>query len=519
MGGRWQTAVAVLLSLGVIAGLVAASGPRIQAGDPLPRDRGVGVVAKPDPPKLRTDVLLLKPVAVDLGPVPAPVSVAPPEDPLVQELTVRLQQAIRDAGNAGRSAVNVIDADGRVVFDSGGTTPLIPASTAKLVSAAMVLVTLGPDRTLATTVDTAGPVGPDGTVVGDLVLRGGGDPTLVSDTYVTTRTNPDRPMTPIAQLADQVVAAGVTRVQGRVVGDPGFLVGPALAEGWPPRYLEDLDATPITGLTIDQGFTYVQEGGSLRARAATDPAAEAAAALTTALRARGVTVDGQPTADGADIPVGPVTLGRLESPPVSVLLQHMVQESDNHIADTLFRAAGRHAAGDGAFADAADLLDEVLAALQLDWSTTVMADGSGLSRADLIPPALLTTLNYRMTNSTVGPAWQDLMAVSGVSGTLERRLTDSIAELRLRGKTGSLGDVRAISGAVVGPDGRPLYVTVTSNGLERAQLDNARRLQDLVVLALAAQLYGCVELPPEVTAAPATPPPPDALPPLPRHSC
>ena len=154
------------------------------------------------------------------------------------------------------------------------------------------------------------------------------------------------------------------------------------------------------------------------------------------------------------------------------------------------------------FEDAGALLGDVLAVLELDWSSVAMADGSGLSRASAIPAGTLTSLNYRMTNSLLGAAWQDLMAVSGVSGTLERRLVDTIAELRLRGKTGSLGDVSALTGAVVGPDGQPLYFTVIANELEGP------------VLALAAEEYGCTAIPPEVVDLE-----PGELPPLPTHAC
>jgi serine-type D-Ala-D-Ala carboxypeptidase/endopeptidase (penicillin-binding protein 4) len=260
----------------------------------------------------------------------------------------------------------------------------------------------------------------------------------------------------------------------------------------------------------------------VRARAAADPALEAATALTAALTARGIAVAGP----AASLPEGQrlaaaQALGRVDSPPVAALLRHMVQESDNHMADTLFRAAGRHGPGRGSFDDAAAALPALLADLELDWSVAAVRDGSGLSRATAVPPTLLALLDYRMTRSTLGPTWQDLMAVAGVSGTLEGRLTGTIAELRLRGKTGSLGDVRALSGSVVGPDGRTLHLAVVSDQLQPVDLDDARRLQDLVVLALTAELHGCaLAAPPSPTGAPTpAPPPAGELPPLPAYAC
>ncbi|CAN5279133.1 D-alanyl-D-alanine carboxypeptidase/D-alanyl-D-alanine-endopeptidase [soil metagenome] len=513
-----QAVAVILLTLAAsAAGFVGIAPPQLVVGDPLPAEWSARYRVKPLPPKVvQAETATDKPPVVALGTVPAPVSVAPPEDPLVQSLALRLQQALLAAGDVGQSGVSVMDATGRVVFDAGGTTPLIPASTAKLVTAAAVLTAFGPDHTFTTTV--AATTTPDGAgvIAGDLVLIGGGDPTLVSATYVEQRIDPDRPQTRIEGLADQLVASGVSAVEGGVIGDPGFLQGGVLADGWPQRYLDTLDATPIAGLTIDQGLAFTLEGGRLRARAADDPAAEAAAALTAALISRGVTV-GQPSTvvEGARPGVA-VELARVQSPPLMSLLTRMVQRSDNHLADTMFRAVGRRVEGVGSFTDGAEMVRRVLVDLQLDWTTTTLQDGSGLSRSSAIPPALLTTLNYRMTNSSVGAAWQDLMAVSGVSGTLSSRLTGSIAELRLRGKTGSLQDVRALTGAVVGPDGQPLYFTVSSNALDGPQVANARRLQDLVVLALAAELYTCTELPLPPDAPPT---PPGELPPLPEHTC
>lgn len=514
----------VAAALGLVvaaASFVGLAQPQVVVGDPLPQVATARYLPKPPPPKAllaRTD-LLDKPVALDLGPEPAPISVPDGEDPLVRSLGLRLQEAVLAAGDVGTSAVHVMDADGRVLFDLGGARPLIPASTSKLVTAAAALTAFGPDHRFTTRVLATAPPGPDGVLAGDLVLVGGGDPTLVSRTFVELGIDPERPQTPLAGLAEQLAASGITRVEGAVLGDGGFLEGPAVPEGWPPRYLEDLDGTRATGLSLDAGLTFVDEGGRLVARASADPAADAAAALTAALVDVGITVGGPPRALEGVRPTAPTELASLDSPSVEVLLRHVVQDSDNHIADTLLRAVGRRVEGTGSFTDGAGMVERVLAGLRLDWSTTVLQDGSGLSRATAIPPALLTTLNYRMTRSPVGATWQELMAVSGTSGTLESRLTDSIAELRLRGKTGSLGDVRALSGAVVGPDGRPLYFTVTSNDLAGPQLPNARRLQDLVVLALAAELYGCTELPPPPPPPDAPPPPPDALPPLPQHTC
>ncbi|MEE8601194.1 D-alanyl-D-alanine carboxypeptidase/D-alanyl-D-alanine-endopeptidase [Euzebya tangerina] len=522
MAGRqgvfWRSLLVLILVLSLIAAGIWYAEPQLVVGDPLPRAVAGVVGEKPAPLKRRLVGETAKPGLVQLADTAAPVSVPDPPAPDAQPapLTLALLDAIEQAGAAGQSSVHVMDAEGQIVFDFEGGTPRIPASTSKLVTAAMALTTFGPDHRFVTrAASTTTPV--EGVIDGDLVLIGGGDPTLVSRTFIELETNPERPQTPLDGLADQIVAAGIIQIDGGVVGDPSYLQGETLANGWPPNYLEDLDATPITGLTIDQGIQFFEQDGVPQARAAPDPALEAAAALSAALIERGVVIAGEPQVIRPEEELTTaVDLAAVESPPLSVLLTRMVRSSDNHIADTVFRAVGRHSVGDGSFDDAETQIPTLLADLELDWSTSLVQDGSGLSRASTIPAAVLTTLNYRMTNSSVGALWQDLMAVAGESGTLERRLVGSIAELRLRGKTGSLGDVRALSGAVVGPDGQPLYFTVMSNALTPDQRDNARRLQDLVVLALSAELYGCQPVPPPPPEVPAGP---DELPPLPSHSC
>jgi hypothetical protein len=82
--------------------------------------------------------------------------------------------------------------------------------------------------------------------------------------------------------------------------------------------------------------------------------------------------------------------------------------------------------------------------------------------------------------------------VSGESGTLRRRLGGTVAAGRVLGKTGSLRDVRSLSGAVTGPQGRRYHFAVIGNGLTAEEDAAVRVLQDELVLALTEDLYECV---------------------------
>src|SRR5690606_32870367 len=137
-----------------------------------------------------------------------------PPDPLrgnepVVAAHVRHLATITDAAGA-QWAMSVRGADGQVIFDRAGDQLLLPASTLKSLTAALALTTFGPDHRFTTRAVLDGVMTDKGTVAGDLVLEGGGDPTLGSPAFDTWY--PARPRTHLEDLADQVVAAGVRRV-------------------------------------------------------------------------------------------------------------------------------------------------------------------------------------------------------------------------------------------------------------------------------------------------------------------
>lgn len=461
----------------------------------------------------------------DPAPSPSPEPAAAAEAEAVDEpeltavapasesgLAVRLHELLTGPGlpSDARLSVSVRTAGGTPLYSHHDTAPVLPASTLKLVSGAAALARLGPDFRFTTEVHATAPVAPDGTVVGDLVLRGGGDPALATPRFAGV--NPERPRTPLESLADQVVAAGVSHVTGAVIGDPTILPHEPTPRGWPERYLTRGDATRSSGLTVEAGRRLFVERGRLQSEPAPDPAAEAAASLLVLLAERGVTVGGGPSA--ATAPAATTTqLAAVQSPLLLELLRTSVQRSDNHVADTVFRMLGR-VDGDGTWASGELATREALEVLGLDWTHVALADGSGLSRDNRLTAAFLTELDARMSASNRAAEWHSLMAVSGSSGTLRRRLLGTVAQGRLHGKTGSLRDVRSLSGAVVGPDGERVHFAVVGSGLTEAEIPLVRTLQDEIVLAIAEDLYDCVRIPvePPVEPTPAATPPAPAGP-------
>jgi serine-type D-Ala-D-Ala carboxypeptidase/endopeptidase (penicillin-binding protein 4) len=333
--------------------------------------------------------------------------------------------------------------DGVSVEEVRSDLPLIPASTMKLLTATTILDLASESDTFVTQVDVvAAPV--DGVVQGDLHLVGGGDPLLATAEYAASFNRQPQPRTPLEDLADAIVAAGVTRVTGRVLGDESRYDTVRLVATWPDRYLSQNNAGPLSALSVNDGYDAFDP-----LERADNPAAWAAQALTAELVERGVVVDGAPAsgpAAGATVP-----LASVESAPLSEIVAQMLTLSDNNTAEMLEKEIGLRAEGQGSTAAGAAAAVATLTELGFDTTGLVAIDGSGLDRGDRVTCDLL----YEIIDREGGPgtAIGAGLAVAGESGTLEGRFGDSAAAGRLRAKTGFLNGVNALAGYVQAAEG------------------------------------------------------------------
>lgn len=540
-GGRRGVHALVVLAL-----VLGACTPATDTGAPEPApstaapDDGDPGATGDDPPEA---------APVD-EPEPEPEPPAPPPEPVSRPaLTAYVEQLLADADAAiddATVAVLVTDAYGRELGSLGPDTPVLPASTLKIVTAAAALVTLGPDAQLTTRVDATAPIGADGVLDGDLVLVGVGDPTLGTPEYGRW-IYPARPRTPLESLADDLVAAGLTRLTGDVRGmAPGF-AGPTQAVGWLPHYFADFDARYVSGLTVDGGLAtsirwpqleaerdalvdddtadaVADDGGEVdpprpepisiplvgtreeieerlagldppnaRVEVAADPRLQAAAELRRLLSERGVEVVGQATTTT----VGGAAerdLASVQSPPMADVLRFAVQRSDNHLSDQLFQVVARLRTGGASWPRAERAVKGILDDLGVDHDGSHFADGSGLSRDDRVTARLLVDLDRAMWSGDEAETWASFQAVTGESGTLRQRLAGTPAAGRFFGKTGTLDDVTALTGAVVGDDGERYHLAVVGNDAPGADRWVVRSLMDELVLALVADLQDCTLL-------------------------
>lgn len=400
--------------------------------------------------------------------------------------------------------IRIEDEAGAVLYAKNDALLMTPASNRKIFTAAVNESCFDLAGTIPTELWLEGEV-VDGVLSGNLVLKGWGDPSLAGR-HAADR---DAVLEPFVRALEE---RGVRRVSGGVVGDgsafdDAFLVGSWQYEDFGSSYQAPVGALSfnenVVGLRVDRvgcgsvvtstdpAFVRAaasfecgeedlllatpEEDNDLVARGALaagssapvedifaidDPSLYAAQALDDLLRRRGVEI-AKPPAAGLAAP-GAVRVATIESPPLAELLSVMMKVSQNLYADALFK---RIDLGGGEPATWADALARerlfLVTEVGLHPEDFYFEDGSGLSVRDLITPrGIVKLLRWMDHPSRRGVNWM-MFATPGESGTLRRRLAGF--ESTLRGKTGTLTGVNALSGWVVGEDGGRRYFAILVN--------------------------------------------------------
>jgi len=421
---------------------------------------------------------LVAPAPAPLPPVPAPaLRPLPPDAPIPtpEGLAAVLDEPAVDM--PGKFAGVVLDAaTGRELWGHTPERPLVPASTAKLITAAAALLALNPTDRLITRVVT----GPDPSTV---VLVGGGDPTLTALPDPEDSLYPGAPS--VQQLADAVreKAPGPIRKvlvdTSRYTDDDG-----GLAPGWDRADIAGGFITPIEPVMLDGGRIdpELQDGPRV-----SDPALTAARAFADAL--------GVDDVEKGTAPPGATSIAAVGSAPISELAEHALRTSDNVLAEVLAREVAIAREAEPSFAGAAESVLATLRQAGIDTTGAELVDGSGLSTRNRVPPRLLGEVLAAAAAPAKGPLDAQFLRpvlsglpVAGGVGTLDDRyaLDGEAAAGRgvVRAKTGSLSGVSSLAGVVTDSDGRLLVFALMSNGASPAVV---RPLHD----AMAADLSRC----------------------------
>lgn len=275
---------------------------------------------------------------------------------------------------------------------------------------------------------------------------------------------------------------------------------PARYEVIPPTTGVKIINNVLTGAANDdsierdpQSDTFTLHGSvakksRLESKPITDPGAFFADALRTSIQSHGITIEGPTERATRDVACRkfPALTGSqssqsadsfdgrvvaLNATPMADVMWRINKNSQNLFAEAMCKMQGRewnlsHGKDEpGSWAAGGEAIHDFLRRNHIDDSRYVLVDGSGLSRDNRVTTRLITDLFSLMSRHPYSKAFYDSLTICGRDGTLKKRMTDIAG--RVRGKTGSIGGVRSLSGYATTANGHTLAFSFIFNGAER----------------------------------------------------
>lgn len=430
---------------------------------------------------------------------------------------------------------------GDVLYSRNADRLFNPASNTKLLTTAAALALLGKDYRYRTSLHGAEP-DEDGVIVGDVDLRGSGDPSLTT--------------TDLAGLARQLAARGVIRIEGAILADgrardpagkrlaaeagsgSGLILNrngytirvrptapgrPALVDVQPQADYFSLRATVKTvpkrrtrlrtSVSREEGRRLVvhvsgrvRPGRDVRIKQRIgDASFYATSTLKQALNDFGVEV--QAGVRSGSLPAEAPLLAEHWSKPLADVCRVSNKDSNNFVAEAIFRSVGGGRFGlPGSMAKGRQAVAEIMKRYGLAPSAYRMVNGSGLTHENRISPSALAQLLRRLYfELPFAPEFLASLAVAGIDGTIRGRFHGTGAAGLVRAKTGTLSGVSALSG-YVGKGDDVLVFAILMEGFRHKRTPLVRTAQVRMVTAMLRYL--------QATAPPTTVPPtlPPSLP-------
>jgi D-alanyl-D-alanine carboxypeptidase/D-alanyl-D-alanine-endopeptidase (penicillin-binding protein 4) len=384
-----------------------------------------------------------------------------------------------------------------------------------------------------------------GTIRGDLIIYGRGDPTISS------RFNDGDYNKAIDDLAVRIKAAGVKRIEGDLVGDESYFTGAPLGFGWEWADVQWYSGAEVSALTVNDnsldlfmkpgasigaqcvittgpptplikftnrttttsrgtkrdvsvyrslGSNVIDIGGSLPVGdpgwslriAAPRPALLFIYMLRASLASHGVTITGRSSAvdarERAGVPLQTATLtevASLQSPPLSEIAAQTLKPSQNLYAELILRALGTATRIDPRLTSEEAGIVAIKAFLReagVDTRLMVLTDGSGLSRRNLVTAESTLKLLVYMDRHRFAKPFHDALPLAGLEGTLRNRMKGTAAANNVRAKTGALPTVASLSGYVTSAAGERLVFSIFLNNFTDGSIARSSCLDDVAVL-------------------------------------
>jgi len=428
-------------------------------------------------------------------------------------------------------------ADGKTIFSHDAATPLHLASNAKLFTTAAALWKLGADYQFRTAVIANGRI-ERGTLNGDLVIVGGGDPTI------SGRFSGDRMHVP-KQIAAAVRQFKIQRITGDLVMDDRLFDRVLRAPGWPKAELLWWYTAPVSALSFNDNCLDIAvtgaagagkparikvrpdvkyarvinrctTGGSRKTARVTFARGERGAVIISGriapkqTRSENITVTSPPLFLAAAIRTSIEELGiriagrsrlvrdgekaRPEAREIFAVTTPLTravtvanQRSQNFYAEQILKTLGAARTGVGTFQSGVRAIEEFLKAAAIPPSAVTLADGCGLSPENRASPQAIVTLLRFMYESEFKDIFFNSLAAGGLARTsLRNRMTQPPMKGRIHAKTGTVQSrgLSALSGYAEALDGHLYAFSLLTDGFRSGQLYKARQMENALCHAL-----------------------------------
>jgi len=417
------------------------------------------------------------------------------------------------------------------LFSFHSEIPLIPASNLKILSSGCSLVSLGRDYRFTTAV-LGGPM-EAGVMSGNLVLRGNGDPTWSSDFY-------PRATTPLTILAQKLKEQGLKIIEGDLVIDDSIFSREFVGKGWKSRYQWEDYATEIGALSVNKNqvrvivtpgnfigatpqvtfnppnhvmkitndavttnsittlsFSRNRENNQviIRGKIARhnpglgitfnihNPSLFAGSVFAEMLKDEGISLKGRVRLiESSEIGHNShlMTLASVQSPPLLTIVHRMNKESDNFLAEHLFRTLGAARFGKGTIQNGGQAIADCIGNLGYTEATPTFADGSGLSDRDRVSAKTFVEVLQGIAALPIGKEFKNTLPRGCADGTLEDRLCG----VNVSAKTGAIRGVNTLSGYLITKKGETLVFSILLNN-HPGSSEYGREIIDSIVKVLA----------------------------------
>jgi D-alanyl-D-alanine carboxypeptidase/D-alanyl-D-alanine-endopeptidase (penicillin-binding protein 4) len=415
---------------------------------------------------------------------------------------------------------------GEIWYKRNADRMFMPASNEKIPTTASALLTLGPEYQYETKLYYSGVI-IDSVLKGDLIVVGNGDPTFYTKFY-------DDPRDPFFHWADTLNKLGIKEIEGNIIGDDNAFDDNGYGMGWafdgldvwysaesgalqfnenyidlkiippltvadsveiipniPSRYFEIINNTNVvdTGrnsIRVDRQFNSnkILISGNIvigsdtleRSPSISNPTQFYVTVLKETLVDKGIKVQGE-AIDCDDLLEWSFNADSLTnllvhpSPPLKEILKGLMKRSQNMYAETMVKTMGLHEKGIGSFREGKKVVEEVLSSFGIEPDSYAYMDGSGLSRYNFISPSQIVKILKGMRKSENWDTWKELLPIAGVDGTLKYRMRGTKAEGNVRAKTGTISNVRGLSGYVTTAAGEEIVFSFLINGHLRSSRD------------------------------------------------